>query len=144
MEEWEKARDWELLEQISRLEDSSYDLVARDVWFENGSKADLVLYRQGSYEFKIVGFYEEKEDRNIEGEELVHSLRSIGDLLRSEGYDRYNIFTKRTDNVKGFLDSELEGEYRFSNDSNVEETVMEIEEVIAPSLESYDVLKCNN
>lgn len=113
MEEWERARDAKALEYMSDLESSCYDFMARDAWFRNGAKADLLKYRQESRKFKIVGVYEPEGE--TEAQEMIEALRDIADLLSSEGF-RYEISTMRSDNIEHEDLCEVTGDYYLQTD----------------------------
>lgn len=138
MDDWEAARDAKAIDYLSDLQDSSYDFMARDTWFRNGAKADLLKYRQESREFKIVGIYESSQDKNPEAEEMIGALRDIGDLLLSEGF-RYEISSMRTDNIDYENVSVIEGDYRFHTDR--EDTVSREIEGLFGVDDIYEALK---
>lgn len=129
MEDWEAARDAKTIEYLEDMENSSYDFVARDIWFRNGAKADLLRYRHQNREFKVIGIYEPAEGENAEGEEMIEALRDIGDLLISEGF-KYEISSMRSDTIEYEENCALEGDYRLH--TKLEDTVVrEIEDLFA-------------
>lgn len=129
MEDWEAARDAKVIEYLSDMEDSSYDFVARDIWFRNGAKADLLRYRHQNREFKAIGVYEPVEGENAGGEEMIGALRDIADLLLSEGF-KYEISSIRSDTIDYEEGCNIEGDYRLRTE--LEDTVVrEIEDLFA-------------
>jgi len=103
MMDWEKGRNHEFDKYVEGLEDSSYDVVFRDLWFKNGVKADLARYRHSSFEFEVFGVYEEDESPDM----VIESLHEILTYLSDEGFNP-RVATKRTDNI------------RFDRESNVD------------------------
>lgn len=125
MREWEKGRDIKLSDYISRMEEESYDFIAKDIWFRNGEKADLVKYHPGKHEFKVIDFFEPES----EIDSLIASLRSIGDLLYEEGF-KFESSTKRTDIIREDY-KDVEGDY-FIEGSREQEILDEIGYLFRP------------
>ncbi|MFB6215649.1 MAG: hypothetical protein ABEJ72_01575 [Candidatus Aenigmatarchaeota archaeon] len=143
---WEEARDWTALEYIASIGEDSYDFVARDVWFKNGEKADLVRYRSNNYMFDVVNFFEyaEDEDDSVDRAAVaIDSLKSIGRFLSDKGIE-YRGYTKRTDNIRGSMRVEMDGRVFFDPDANREELIEETADLIGgrDGLTDYEELRC--
>jgi len=118
-------------EYVESMENDSFDLVMRDVWFRNCEKADVVRYRQESRHFEVYSLYEPSDDPS-KGMEAMNSLRNIGELLSSEGFS-YKVATKRTD---GFSKRDLEGldsDVYFSGSADDNTIFLELDDLFGPS-----------
>jgi|GEM_PF-602842 len=110
MSNWSESRDSQVSEYIQKMgEEDSYKLVARDVWFSNNQKADIVRYSPENHWIEVWDVYELGTE-SCEGQKMIESLRKIGSLLDEEGFS-YRVSTKRTDNIETVKDVELTGNY---------------------------------
>jgi hypothetical protein len=108
MRDWEEARDWEVAEAISDLGEDSYDAVFRDLWLKNGVKLDFFRFRSQSYE--VEGRFYHSEEKGVDREEVIGSLKAARDLLDGNNFKtRMTITTPES--IRTSYDAKLEGNY---------------------------------
>lgn len=102
--------DATVADEIYRTEKGNgYDLVAKNLGLVDGSTVDVFLYSHDNFTVKMIGVYEDFEDKKIESESWMDILQedfsNVGRKLR--GVENV------TDNYK--IDFEIDGDYHFAS-----------------------------
>ncbi|MBC5792813.1 MAG: hypothetical protein H8Z69_02115 [Nanohaloarchaea archaeon] len=132
---WQEVRDWRFEREISELGESSFDLITRDVWLANGSKADILKYDHDAYKVEAGWFYDKSAE--VDRSEVVDVLRSTGVLLSEEVFNP-RLYISNADNARIGDYDELSEDYFFSSDTPDNEVFSGIEPVLASSFDELE------
>ncbi|MFP4038852.1 MAG: hypothetical protein ACLFTA_03665 [Candidatus Nanohaloarchaea archaeon] len=128
---WEDVRDWEVNEAIIDLQHDSYDVVARDLTLRDGVRPDLFRYRHQNFLVEAGFFYLGENMR----QEAMADLEDVRRVLSDSSFT-HRLYLKDADAVRPNYTVELEGNYLFSPDSDVEAVKTSLEDILDETFDS--------